>query len=88
MEKAEDIFMAVMIINTTIFIGMMTVALLTLPEREEESIIEINERLKNTQKEVKVLKIRIDNLSGDTLQDVSAEKQKEITKNVIAENNK
>lgn len=88
MDKAEDIFMALMIINTTIFIGLMTVALLTLPEREEESIIEINERLKNTQKEVKVLKIRIDNLSGDTLQDVSEEKQKEITKNEIAENNK
>lgn len=76
MEKAEDIFMALMIIHITIFIGMMAVGLLTLPERKEEYLTEIMERLKNTQKEVKVLKIRIDNLSGDTLQDVSEEKQK------------
>lgn len=88
MDKAEDIFMAVMIINMTLFIGMMAVGLLTLPERKEEYLTEIMARLENTQKEVKVLKIRIDNLSGDTLQDVSEEKQKEITKNVIAENNK
>ena len=43
---------------------------------------------KETKKELEVLKNKIDNLLSDTLQDVSKEKQKEITRKVIEENNK
>lgn len=55
-----------------------------------EELILLDNKIINaeTKKELEVLKNKIDDLLNNTLKYMSKEKQKEITTNVIAENNK
>ncbi len=77
--KKEDIYIKEYILGRKITIGLNIKELILLDNRIINS---------ETKKELEVLKNKIDNLLSDTLQDVSEEKQKEITFKVISKNNK